>query len=204
MRLLKPRQRENCDPLAVRADPNLLPDLNRGCATAEHVVVRIANEFLDRQCVRIDFRDVRRLRRGRTALTRGETRITDWLPHPPMYNVLPSFDISRPFGPAASVPGTFFHPVPVCHSHTSPLLSPAIILPRAAGSAGPRAWKFVVMKPPSGRPTTAFNHIGSGATAHPTHVNVGGLARASSSKTSIDSLLPWWTTYNVCTEFFPE
>src|SRR5437763_16761560 len=115
-----------------------------------------------------------------------------------MYSHLPTFEISRPFAPADSLPGTIFHPVPVCHSHTSPLFSPAIILPRPAASA-PRGKKFVVTNPPSGRPTTEFNPIGSGATAHPIHVNAGGRDRASSSKTSIDSRVPWCTTYNVCT-----
>ncbi len=45
-----------------------------------------------------------------------DKRMKDWLPHPPMYSHLPSFEISRPFGPAASLPGTIFHPVLVCHS----------------------------------------------------------------------------------------
>src|ERR1700722_15996760 len=48
-----------------------------------------------------------------TGVCPRDTRMTVWLPHPPTYNVLPSFDISNPLGPAASVPGTFFHPVPV-------------------------------------------------------------------------------------------
>src|SRR4030081_795873 len=113
--------------------------------------------------------------------------MTDWLPRSQIYSDLPSFEISRPFGPADSLPGTIFHPVPVCHSHTSPLFSPAIILPRPAAAA-PRGKKFGVTTPPSGRPTTAFNPIGSGATAHPIQVNVGGFGRVSSSKTSIDSL----------------
>src|SRR5262245_61199210 len=115
--------------------------------------------------------------------------MTDWLPHPPMYSHLPSFEISNPFGPADSLPGTAFHPVAVCHSHASPLFSPAIIRVRAAASL-PRGEKFVVMKPPSFRPTTEFKPMGSGATAHPIQVNVGGLCRASNSKTSIDSLSP--------------
>src|SRR2546429_669389 len=80
-------------------------------------------------------------------------------------------------------------PVVVCHSQISPLFSPAIIRVRAAASL-PRGEKFVVMKPPSGRPMTEFKPMGSGATAHPIHVNVGGLERASNSKTSIDSLSP--------------
>src|SRR5256886_7595052 len=52
---------------------------------------------------------------------------------------------------AASLPGTFFHGESGCHSHSSPLFSPAIMRPRPAASA-PRAVKFVVMNPPSGRP----------------------------------------------------
>src|ERR1700704_2298646 len=97
----------------------------------------------------------------------------DWLPHPPMYSHLPSLEISRPFGPAASLPGTFFQPLAVCHSHSSPLFSPAIILVRAAAS-WPRGEKFVVTKPPSGKPTTELRPIGSGATAHPVQVSTGG------------------------------
>src|SRR5215468_2689333 len=118
-----------------------------------------------------------------------DKRMTDWLPQPPMYSHFPSFEISRPFGPADSLPGTIFHPVDVCHSQTWPLFSPAIIRVRAAASL-PRGEKFVVMNPPSLRPTTEFRPIGSGATAHPTQVNVGGFGRASNSKTSIDSLSP--------------
>src|SRR5207237_5830019 len=76
------------------------------------------------------------------------------------------------------------------------------IFPRAPASAL-RARKFVAANPPSGSATTEFNPIGSGATAHPIQVKDGGFARASSSKTSIDSLLPWWTAYNVCIEFLP-
>src|SRR5437867_9853346 len=113
----------------------------------------------------------------------------DWLPHPPTYGHFASLEISRPFGPADSLPGTIFHPVVVCHSHASPLFSPVIIRARAAASL-PRGEKFVVMNPPSGRPTTEFKPIGSGATAHPIHVNVGCLGRPSNSKTSIDSLSP--------------
>src|SRR5206468_531812 len=119
-----------------------------------------------------------------------DKRKKDWLPHAATYSVLPSFEISRPFAPAASLPGTFFQPLPVCHSHSSPLFSPAIIFVRALGSP-PRARKFVPMKPPSGRATTEFRPIGSGATAHPIQVNAGGFERASTSKASIDSLLPW-------------
>src|SRR5713101_8446182 len=115
-----------------------------------------------------------------------------------MYSHLPSFEISRPFGPADSLPGTIFHPVPVCHSHSSPLFSPAIILLRPAASEL-RGEKFVVTNPPSGRPTTEFRPIGSGATAQPIQVNVGGRERPSSSKTSIDSRVPWCTTYSVWT-----
>ena len=65
-----------------------------------------------------------------------------------------------------------------------------IISARAVASAM-RGEKFVVTKPPSARPTTEFSPIGSGATAHPIHVKAGGLARPSSSKTSIDSRVPW-------------
>ena len=110
-----------------------------------------------------------------------------WVPHPPMYSHLPSLEISRPFAPAASLPGTFFHPVPVCHSQTSPLISPAIIRSRAAASV-PRGKKLEVMNPPSDRPITEFRPSGSGATAQPIQVNTGALGRASNSKTSIDSL----------------
>src|SRR5678815_1781898 len=77
-----------------------------------------------------------------------------------------------PFGPANSVPGTFCHPVLVCHSHSSPLGSPFIMRVRTAAST-PRAMKFVVTNPPSGNPTTEFRPIGSGATAQPTQVSVG-------------------------------
>src|SRR5205807_9948358 len=124
-----------------------------------------------------------------TGVCARDRRMTDRVPHPPMYSHLPSFEISTPFGPADSLPGTIFHPVPVCHSQSSPLFSPAIIRVRAAASL-PRGEKFVVMNPPSGRPATEFKPMGSGATAHPIQVNVGGLGRASNSKTSIDSLLP--------------
>src|SRR6516164_6913362 len=106
-----------------------------------------------------------------------------------MYSHFPSFEISRPFGPADSLPGTIFQPLVVCHSQTSPLFSPAIIRVRAAASV-PRGEKLVVINPPSARPTTEFKPIGLGATAHPTQVNVGGLGRASNSNTSIDSLSP--------------
>src|SRR6202049_4777052 len=109
-----------------------------------------------------------------TGVCPRDKRMKDWLPHPPMYSHLPSSEISRPFGPAASLPGTFFHPVSGCHSQTSPLISPAIIRSRAAASV-PRGKKFVVINPPSDRPTTEFKPIGSGATAHPIQVNVGAL-----------------------------
>src|ERR1700704_4203929 len=102
----------------------------------------------------------------------------DWLPHPPIYSHLPSLEISRPFGPAASLPGTFFHPVPRGHFQTPPLISPAIIRSRGATSV-PRGRKLVVINPPSDRPTTEFKPIGSGATAHPIQVNAGALDRAS-------------------------
>src|ERR1700724_566729 len=124
-----------------------------------------------------------------TGVCPRDKRMKDWLPHPPMYSHLPSLEISRPFGPAASLPGTFFHPVFGCHSQTSPLISPAIIRSRAAASPS-RGRKLLVKNPPSERPTTEFKPIGSGATAQPIQANVGGLRRASNSKTSIDSLLP--------------
>src|SRR6266446_4341834 len=95
-----------------------------------------------------------------------------------MYSHLPSFEISRPFGPADSLPGTIFQPVLVCHSQTSPLFSPAIIRARAAASL-PRGEKFEVINPPSAKPITEFKPIGSGATAHPIQVNVGGFGRVS-------------------------
>src|SRR6202040_2059433 len=53
-----------------------------------------------------------------TSVCPRDKRMKDWLPHPPMYSHLPSLEISRPFGPAASLPGTFFHPVSGCHSQT--------------------------------------------------------------------------------------
>src|SRR6516165_6525300 len=65
-----------------------------------------------------------------TGVCPRDKRMKDWLPHPPMYSHLPSSEISRPFGPAASLPGTFFHPVSGCHSQTSPLISPAMGRPR--------------------------------------------------------------------------
>src|SRR6516225_8323478 len=114
-----------------------------------------------------------------------DKRMKDWLPHPPMYSHLPSFEISRPFGPADSLPGTIYHPVLVCHSQTSPLISPAIIRARAPAASLPRDKKFVVINPPSAKPTTEFKPIGSGATAHKIQVNVDGLGRASNSKPSI-------------------
>src|SRR6266849_5152804 len=125
-----------------------------------------------------------------TGVCPRDKRMKDWLPHPPMYSHLPSFEISRPFGPANSLPGTIFQPVLVCHSQTSPLVSPVIIRARAPAASLPRGEKFVVINPPSARPTTEFKPIGSGATAHPIQVNVGALGRASNSKTSIDSLSP--------------
>src|SRR5207244_12851281 len=131
---------------------------------------------------------------GTTSLPTGvrprDRRKNFWLPHAATYSHLPSFEISTPFAPAASLPATIFHPLPVCHSQSAPLFSPAIILPRAPAST-PRARKSVPMKPPSGRATTEFSPIGSVATAHPIQVNAGGFERASTSKASIDSLLPW-------------
>src|SRR5207253_1851562 len=105
--------------------------------------------------------------------------------------------------PAASLPGILVQPLPVCHSHNAPLFSPAIILVLALGSP-PRARKSVPIKPPFGKGTTEFSPIGSGATAHPIHVSDGILPRASTSNTSMDSRLPWWTAYNVCVEFLPS
>ena len=69
---------------------------------------------------------------------------------------------STPFAPAASLPGTFCQPPPGCHSQSSPFFSPAHHLLQRVGAA-PRGRKFVVTKPPSGRPRTEFRPIGSGA-----------------------------------------
>src|SRR5271167_4998210 len=51
-----------------------------------------------------------------TGVCPRDNRMKVWLPHPPMYSHLPSFEISSPFGPANLLPGTIVHPVPVCHS----------------------------------------------------------------------------------------
>ena len=40
-----------------------------------------------------------------------------------------------PFAPDASLPGTIFHPLPVCHSHSSPFFSPACMLARPRSRA---------------------------------------------------------------------
>src|SRR6266511_4124308 len=40
-----------------------------------------------------------------------------------------------PLAPDASLPGTIFQPVPVCHSQSSPLRSPACRLARPRGAA---------------------------------------------------------------------
>ena len=93
-----------------------------------------------------------------------------------------------PFAPDASLPGTIFQPVFVCHSHSSPFFWPLRRL--AMPVAAPRGRKFDVAKPPSGSATMELRPIGSGATAQPTQVNAGGFAVASNSKTSIDSRLP--------------
>src|SRR5215470_19156429 len=92
--------------------------------------------------------------RGMTSRFTGvcprESLKNDWLPHAATYSHLPSFDISMPFAPAASLPGTFVQPLPVCHSHSSPLFSPAIILVLEAFAFPPRSRKLVAIKPPSG------------------------------------------------------
>src|SRR5215472_5140407 len=115
--------------------------------------------------------------RGMTSRFTGvwprDMRKNDWLPQAATYSHLPSFDISMPFAPAASLPGTFVQPLRVCHSQSSPLFSPAIILVREALVLAPRSRKLVAIKPPSVRPMTELSPIGSAATAHPTHVRAG-------------------------------
>ena len=103
-----------------------------------------------------------------------------------------------PLAPAASLPGTFFHPEPVCHSHSSPFFSPSSMRSRASGVML-RARKFVAMNPPSGRPRTELRPIGSGAMAQPIQVTAGVAGRVSISKTSTDSRVPWPTTKSVWT-----
>ena len=61
---------------------------------------------------------------------------------------------------------------------------------RAAAASLTRGMKFVAMNPPSARPTTEFKPTGSGATAHPVQVTVGGWERAFNSNTSMDSRSP--------------
>ena len=58
------------------------------------------------------------------------------------------------------------------------------------GASVLRGRKLVAAKPPSGSATTAFSPIGSGAIEQPIQARVGGFERASSSNTSIDSLVP--------------
>ncbi len=94
-----------------------------------------------------------------------------------------------PFAPEASLPGTFCHPLTVCHSHSSPFRWPAINCSRAAG-VPPRARKFVAMNPPSGSARTELRPIGSGAIAQPVQVKVGVVDRVSTSNTSMDSRAP--------------
>jgi hypothetical protein len=65
---------------------------------------------------------------------------------------------------------------------------PAIILVREALAFAPRSRKLLATKPPPGSGTTEFSPIGSGAIAHPGHVKTGVLLRASTWKTSMDSL----------------
>ena len=99
--------------------------------------------------------------------------------HPAIYIQRPSFEISSPFGAVSSLPGTRRHPVAVWYSHTSPVPP------------------LVPANPPSGSATTLLNAIVESAGAHPIHVRPGGVVLASTSNTSIDSLVPWWTTYRV-------
>src|SRR5579862_4390297 len=127
----------------------------------------------------------------------GVSRTKDWLPHAATYSHFPSLETSTPLAPAASLPGTLRQPFPVCHSQSSPLFSPAIILVREALAFAPRSRKLVVTKPPPGSGTTEFSPIESGAIAHPIQVNTGILPRESTSNTSMDSLFPWWTAYSV-------
>src|SRR5260370_4141713 len=63
-----------------------------------------------------------------------DKRMKDWLPHPPIYSHLPALCIYKPFGPAASLPTASFNPATWAHSHSAPLLSPAII---RSGAAAP-------------------------------------------------------------------
>src|SRR5262245_1525336 len=106
-----------------------------------------------------------------------------------------------PLGPGDSLPVTILQPSFGCHSHTSPLFAP--FWSAAATALPPRAAKLVVTKPPPGNGLTELRPCMPGTTAHPIHVTTGGLALPSISNTSIDSRLPWWTTYKVCTPPFP-
>ncbi len=131
-------------------------------------------------------------------VTPRDSRKNDWLPQAATYTVRPSSDSSMPFAPAASLPGSISQPLSVCHSQSSPFVSPPIMacieLP-----APSRGRKFVVMKPPSGRPRTEFRPIGSGAMAQPIQVTAGISGRVSTSSTSIDSRAPWPTTKSLWT-----
>ena len=84
-----------------------------------------------------------------------------------------------PLAAVSSLSGSTSHPLSACHSQT----------PMPA---------FVVAKPPPGRATTELSVAPSGATAHPVQVRPGGPSPASTSKNSIDSRGPWWTTSSVC------
>ena len=80
-----------------------------------------------------------------------------------------------------SLPGTFCHPLAVCHSHSSPFRS--AFCSAAIPPGVPRGRKFVAMNPPSSSQRTEFRPIGSGATAQPIQVSVGVCGRASSVNT---------------------
>ena len=113
-----------------------------------------------------------------TGVRPRERRVSFSSLQPAMYNQRPSCETSSPLGAVPSLPGICVHPVSVCHSHTSFVRG------------------LVAAKPPSGSATTPLKPSVSGPTAHPVHVNVG-VALASTSNTSIDSRVPWCTTYNV-------
>src|ERR1051326_4253876 len=83
-----------------------------------------------------------------TGVCPRESRKKDWLPQAATYSHFPSLETSTPLAPAASLPGTFPQPFPVCHSQSSPLFSPAIILVRAALAFAPRSRKLLATKPP--------------------------------------------------------
>jgi hypothetical protein len=82
------------------------------------------------------------------------------------------------------------------------LAAPPIICCIASG-VPPRGRKLVVMKPPSGKPRTEFNPIGSGAMTQPTQVTTGIAGAVSTWNTSIDSRPPCPTTNNLCTGPLP-